>query len=135
MGYCFRIFKSKAAPFKVKVAVFFKAKPAFPGGNSPLCSKRLLRKSEELPKILQRERRSFFFIFSSSPSVLNMLAAWHSMQPSSPAASPVSAEGTSEVKITQQPSRKEKIGEQRKLGGVKEEANSSKKKLITEPED
>lgn len=58
-----------------------------------------------------------------------MLAAWHSMPPSSPAASPVSADGTSEVKITQQPSRKEKIGEQRKLGGVKEETNSSKKKM------
>lgn len=46
---------------KSETGSFLKAKPLFPGGNSPLCGKRLLRKSEELPKILQRKRRRFFF--------------------------------------------------------------------------
>lgn len=93
MTYCLNILKCKPVPLKPKQAVFEHMHSLKGILILELTSLEEIRRPA---KTLQRERGGFFFSF------FNMLAAWLSIQTISPAASPVSTDSISEVKITQE---------------------------------
>lgn len=98
MTYCLKILKRKATPLKVKLAVFDHMHSL----EGILILERMSLEEIRRPAKKSSRGKEAEFFFFPFPFSLNMLAAWHSIQPISPAASPVSTDGISEVKITQE---------------------------------